>query len=215
MTMDLRLIDYVIYIVASVLLTVWVGDTLYRNGRPFLVSVFKEDGLADSVNRLLVVGNPERRPRPLPGTWLRGDHHARDCRCGRRLARRLVPLLSLQGAPRPGVLPPHPRAAPGRDCAAARPREGPGVAPAWHGPCGRHHVRAVPRSRGFDLQHRRESIQPAQPVRRRGQAAAGRGRRPVRRGRQRFGRPNPGGHRRDAAIDALALPDGDPLLLDL
>jgi len=54
--MDLRLIDYVIYIVASVLLTVWVGDTLYRNGRPFLVSVFKEDGLADSVNRLLVVG---------------------------------------------------------------------------------------------------------------------------------------------------------------
>ena len=56
MTMDLRLIDYVIYILASVLLTVWVGDTLYRNGRPFLVSVFKEDGLADSVNRLLVVG---------------------------------------------------------------------------------------------------------------------------------------------------------------
>ena len=54
--MDLRLIDYVIYILASVLLTVWVGDTLYRNGRPFLVSVFKEDGLADSVNRLLVVG---------------------------------------------------------------------------------------------------------------------------------------------------------------
>ena len=51
-----RLVDYVTYIVASVLLTVWVGDTLYRNGRPFLVSVFKEDGLADSVNRLLVVG---------------------------------------------------------------------------------------------------------------------------------------------------------------
>ncbi len=54
--MYLRLIDYVFYIAASVLLTVWVGDTLHRNGRPFLVSVFKEDGLADSVNRLLVVG---------------------------------------------------------------------------------------------------------------------------------------------------------------
>jgi hypothetical protein len=54
--MDLRLIDYVVYIVVSVILTVWVGDTLHRNGRPFLVSVFKEDGLADSVNRLLVVG---------------------------------------------------------------------------------------------------------------------------------------------------------------
>ena len=52
----LRLLDYAVYIVSSVLLTVWVGHTLYRNGRPFLVSVFKEDGLADSVNRLLVVG---------------------------------------------------------------------------------------------------------------------------------------------------------------
>ena len=55
-TMDLRLIDYVVYLVASVLLTVWVGNTLFRNGRPFLVSVFQEAGLADSVNRLLVVG---------------------------------------------------------------------------------------------------------------------------------------------------------------
>lgn len=54
--MDLQLVDYVIYIVASVALTIWVGDTLHRNGRPFLVSVFKEDGLADSVNHLLVVG---------------------------------------------------------------------------------------------------------------------------------------------------------------
>src|SRR5690348_13491530 len=54
--MDLQLVDYAIYIVASVFLTIWVGDTLHRNGRPFLVSVFKEDGLADSVNRLLVVG---------------------------------------------------------------------------------------------------------------------------------------------------------------
>jgi hypothetical protein len=54
--MDLRIVDYLIYIVASVALTVWVGDTLYRNGRPFLVNVFKEDGLAGSVNHLLVVG---------------------------------------------------------------------------------------------------------------------------------------------------------------
>src|SRR6266852_4480329 len=54
--MDLRLIDYVIYIAVSICLTIWVGNTLFRNGRPFLVSVFKEDGLADSVNRLLVVG---------------------------------------------------------------------------------------------------------------------------------------------------------------
>jgi hypothetical protein len=54
--MDLRLTDYIIYIAVSAFLTVWVGNTLFRNGRPFLISVFKEDGLADSVNRLLVVG---------------------------------------------------------------------------------------------------------------------------------------------------------------
>jgi hypothetical protein len=54
--MDLRLIDYVVYLAASVLLTIWVGNTLFKNGRPFLVSVFQEAGLADSVNRLLVVG---------------------------------------------------------------------------------------------------------------------------------------------------------------
>ncbi|HET7339614.1 MAG TPA: hypothetical protein VFK22_08700 [Candidatus Dormibacteraeota bacterium] len=54
--MDLRLVDYTIYIAASAALTIWVGNTLHRNGRPFLVSVFKEDGLADSVNHLLVVG---------------------------------------------------------------------------------------------------------------------------------------------------------------
>ena len=54
--MDLRIADYVVYLGASACLTVWVGSTLYRNGRVFLVSVFKEPGLADSVNHLLVVG---------------------------------------------------------------------------------------------------------------------------------------------------------------
>ena len=54
--MDLRLTDYVVYLIASVLITVWVGNTLFRSGRAFLVSVFQEQGVADSVNRLLVVG---------------------------------------------------------------------------------------------------------------------------------------------------------------
>ena len=54
--MDLRLVDYLIYIVASAMVTIWVGRTLYHRGRAFLVSVFKEEGLADSVNHLLVVG---------------------------------------------------------------------------------------------------------------------------------------------------------------
>jgi hypothetical protein len=56
MDLNLRLIDYVVYLSASAALTIWVGSTLYRNGRVFLVSVFKEPGLANSVNHLLVVG---------------------------------------------------------------------------------------------------------------------------------------------------------------
>ncbi len=54
--MDLRLIEYLIYLSASVLLTVWVGRTLHRNGRRFLVDVMEDEPLADSVNRLLLVG---------------------------------------------------------------------------------------------------------------------------------------------------------------
>ena len=54
--MELRLIDYVIYLIASAFLTVYVSRTLFTNGRIFLVEVFQQQGLADSVNHLLVVG---------------------------------------------------------------------------------------------------------------------------------------------------------------
>ena len=48
---------YISYVVLSVILTVWVGNTLHKNGRVFLVDVFnKNEELADSVNHLLVVG---------------------------------------------------------------------------------------------------------------------------------------------------------------
>ena len=48
---------YIIYLVISVAMTVWVAQTLFKHGRIFLVETFsgKED-LADSVNHLLVVG---------------------------------------------------------------------------------------------------------------------------------------------------------------
>jgi len=48
---------YLVYLAFSIALTVWVGYTLHRNGRPFLVHAF--DGnttLADSINNLLLVG---------------------------------------------------------------------------------------------------------------------------------------------------------------
>lgn len=48
---------YVLYLIASVALTVWVAHTLHKNGRIFLVDAFLgNEKLADSVNHLLVVG---------------------------------------------------------------------------------------------------------------------------------------------------------------
>jgi hypothetical protein len=48
---------YLVYLLISVALTVWVAKTLHKNGRIFLVDSFLgNERLADSVNHLLVVG---------------------------------------------------------------------------------------------------------------------------------------------------------------
>ena len=48
---------YLLYLAISIVLTIWVARTLFRNGRVFLVDVFHgNEKLADSVNHLLVVG---------------------------------------------------------------------------------------------------------------------------------------------------------------
>lgn len=54
--MDPVVATYVLYLAVSVALTFWVARTLFLNGRPFLLDVFRDETLADSVNRLLVVG---------------------------------------------------------------------------------------------------------------------------------------------------------------
>ncbi|HEX8492337.1 MAG TPA: hypothetical protein VF658_05810 [Pyrinomonadaceae bacterium] len=55
--MDIITVTYLMYIAISIALTVWVAQTLFKNGRVFLVDVFSgNESLADSVNRLLVVG---------------------------------------------------------------------------------------------------------------------------------------------------------------
>lgn len=55
--MDLTVVAYVIYLLVSVGLTVWVARTLSRNGRMFLADVLQgNEKLADAVNHLLVVG---------------------------------------------------------------------------------------------------------------------------------------------------------------
>lgn len=48
--------SYFCYLAISLALTVWVACTLSRNGRVFLIDAFSgNEGLADSVNQLLVV----------------------------------------------------------------------------------------------------------------------------------------------------------------
>ncbi|MFT5465954.1 MAG: hypothetical protein ACI8UO_001051 [Verrucomicrobiales bacterium] len=57
METDYLVITYTIYLVLSLLVTVWVARTLHKNGRVFLVECFNDNTeLADSVNHLLVVG---------------------------------------------------------------------------------------------------------------------------------------------------------------
>ena len=49
--------SYLVYILVSIGLTIWVARTLSENGRHFLIDVFGgNEQLADSVNHLLVVG---------------------------------------------------------------------------------------------------------------------------------------------------------------
>ena len=55
--MDILVTTYIIYLSVSIALTIWVAQTLHKNGRVFLVDVFHgNEALADSVNHLLVVG---------------------------------------------------------------------------------------------------------------------------------------------------------------
>ena len=55
--MNTTVIAYLIYLPASVALTIWVARTLHKNGRVFLVQAFRgNEEMADSVNHLLVVG---------------------------------------------------------------------------------------------------------------------------------------------------------------
>ncbi len=55
--MNYYLLTYALYISVSIVLTIWVARVLFRNGRIFLVDIFHGNApLADSVNKLLVVG---------------------------------------------------------------------------------------------------------------------------------------------------------------
>jgi hypothetical protein len=55
--MNYFILTYTAYLIISIALTVWVAKVLFKNGRIFLVDIFHGNTeLADSVNKLLVVG---------------------------------------------------------------------------------------------------------------------------------------------------------------
>jgi len=50
-------ISYVLYLLISIAMTIWVARTLSKNGRIFLIDSFDgNEALADSVNHMLTVG---------------------------------------------------------------------------------------------------------------------------------------------------------------
>jgi hypothetical protein len=55
--MNYIILTYALYLPITIALTIWVAKTLFTNGRIFLVDIFHgNELLADSVNKLLVVG---------------------------------------------------------------------------------------------------------------------------------------------------------------
>lgn len=55
--MNALVLTYLAYLLCSIPITLWVGSTLRRNGRVFLLDVFDGDEeLSSAVNHLLVVG---------------------------------------------------------------------------------------------------------------------------------------------------------------
>lgn len=55
--MNYSVITYSLYLPITILLTIWVARTLFKNGLVFLHEIFQNDNaLANSVNNLLLVG---------------------------------------------------------------------------------------------------------------------------------------------------------------
>ncbi len=55
--MDLTIMGYAIYLGLSISITIWVAQTLFKNGRIFIVDAFSGDEkMGDAVNHLLLVG---------------------------------------------------------------------------------------------------------------------------------------------------------------
>jgi hypothetical protein len=55
--MSFIIFSYIVYLVITILLTVWVAQTLFSNGKVFILDIFHgNEPLANSVNKLLLTG---------------------------------------------------------------------------------------------------------------------------------------------------------------
>jgi len=55
--MNYIIFSYITYLLVTIVLTIWVAKTLFKNGKVFLVEIFHGNKeLADSVNNLLLTG---------------------------------------------------------------------------------------------------------------------------------------------------------------
>ncbi len=55
--MNLIIFSYILYLIITIVLTIWVARTLFKNGKVFLLDIFHGNKeLAESVNNLLLVG---------------------------------------------------------------------------------------------------------------------------------------------------------------
>ena len=55
--MNYLLTTYTAYVILTMILTIWVGRTLFTSGKIFLMEIFRNDEvLVDSVNKLLLIG---------------------------------------------------------------------------------------------------------------------------------------------------------------
>jgi hypothetical protein len=52
----MQLAGFLIYISITTYITVYVGRVLFKNGRHFIMRMLEDEGLTDSVNRILLTG---------------------------------------------------------------------------------------------------------------------------------------------------------------
>ena len=54
--MNYNLLAYLIYIVITMFVTIWVGKAFHKNGIHYILSIFEEEKIAHAINNLLLVG---------------------------------------------------------------------------------------------------------------------------------------------------------------